>query len=67
MKFRNKTQRQLREKELQQQKLDKYMSTYKSYDCFRSDRLTQTQNNDIMFLTKKIRRITSQLNPSIEN
>ena len=66
MKIRNKTERQLREREMQQQKLEKYTTSHKSYDCYRQDRLTQTQNNDILFLTRKINRLTKMLEESFD-
>lgn len=62
MKIHDKTQRQLWEKELQHRQLEKYKTLYKSYDCYRSDRLTLEQNNNILFLNKKIRRLENMLN-----
>ena len=62
MKIRDKTQRQLLEKELQYRQLKHYKNLYKSYDCYRCDRLTLEQNNYILFLTKKIRRMENILN-----
>ena len=62
MKFRNKTERQNREKELQEQKLNKYISEYKTFKCFRVDQLTEKHNNNILFLIKKIRRLKNILN-----
>ena len=62
MKNRNKTQRQLQQQQLQYQKLEKYINLYKSYECYRTDRLTVEQNNHIIFLSKKIRRLETMLN-----